>query len=116
MSFLYQMLPSSLVVLPITALEVTINLNKTCDTWNDLLRSYSNVFSAESTQATVLLFSAHAVLTEVLDDPFEFDFDQRDVEDAGGAIWVDELHLTTTVHSIISERLQRVLGFPVSSV
>jgi hypothetical protein len=110
------MLLSSLIVLPTTALEVTINLNETCDTWNDLLRSYSNVFSAESTQATGLLFSAHAVLTEVLDDPLEFDFYRRDVEDAGGAIWVDELHLTTAVHSIISERLQRVLGFPVSSV
>ena len=61
----------------------------------------------------MLLFFAHA---EVLDNPLEFDFDQRDVEDAGGAIWVDELRLTTMVHSIISECLQRALGFPVSSV
>ena len=61
----------------------------------------------------MLLFFAHA---EVLDNPPEFDFDQRDVEDAGGAIWVDELRLTTMVHSIISKCLQRALGFPVSSV
>jgi len=91
------------------ALEVTSDLKETCETWNGLLSSYSNTFAAETSQATILLFSAHAVLTKVLDDFDEFDFNESDVEEPGGAIWLDELHLTSTVHSIVAEHLQRAL-------
>jgi hypothetical protein len=92
-----------------TALEVTSDLKETCETWNGLLSLYSNTFAAETSQATILLFSAHAVLTKVLDDFDEFDFNESDVEEPGGAIWLDELHLTSAVHSIVAKHLQRAL-------
>ena len=100
----------SLTTPPYTvALEVTRGLKETCETWNDHLSSYSNTFAAETSQATILLFSAHAVLTEVLDDFVEFNFNESDVEEAGGAIWLDELHLTSAVHFLMAERLHRAL-------
>jgi hypothetical protein len=95
------------------ALHVTTSLSdlkEICDTWNDMLSSYINTFASESSQATMLLLSAHAVLTEVLDDFVKFDFGESDVEEAGGNIWLDEIHLTSAVHSILAERLQRTLG------
>jgi hypothetical protein len=58
----------------------------------------------------MLLFSANTVLAEVLDDLVEFNFNEDNVEEAGGAIWLDELHLTSAVHSIIAELFQRALG------
>lgn len=85
------------------------DLKETCDTWNDLLSSYINTFAAETSQATVLLLSAHAVLTEVIDDFVEFNFSESDIEEAGGDIWLDEIHLTSAVHSIVAEHLQRAL-------
>ena len=99
----------SMTALHPTAFEVTIDLKETCETWNDLLSSYSNTFAADTSQATILLFSVHAVLTKVLDDFVEFNFNESDVEEAGGAIWLDELHLTGAVHSIVAEHLQRAL-------
>ncbi|KAF9519030.1 carbohydrate esterase family 16 protein [Hydnum rufescens UP504] len=93
------------------ALEMTrpSDLKETCDTWNSLLSSYIRTFAAETSQATILLFSAHAVLTGVLDDFVEFDFSESDVEEAGGGIWLDEIHLTSAVHSILAESLERAL-------
>jgi hypothetical protein len=85
------------------------DLKETCDTWNSLLSSYIRTFTAETSQATMLLFSAHAVLTGVLDDFVEFDFSESDVEEAGGGIWLDEIHLTSAVHSIVAESLEREL-------
>jgi len=88
---------------------VTIDINESCATWNDFLRSHSSTFLAESTQATVVLFSAHAIVTEILDDPLNFDFGEDDVGEANGVIWVDELHLSSAAHSIIAGRLNAVL-------
>jgi hypothetical protein len=41
----------------------------------------------------------------VLDDPLDFDFTDDDPETEGAGIWVDDLHLTSAVHSIFAERL-----------
>ena len=74
-------------------------------TWNELLRSQANDFVQGSDMATVFVFSSHHVLTEILDDPLDFDFTEDDPETEGAGIWVDDLHLTSTVHSILAERL-----------
>ena len=73
--------------------------------WNELLRSQANDFAKGSDMATVFVFSSHRVLTEVLDDPLDFDFTEDDPETEGAGIWVSDLHLTSTVHSIFAEHL-----------
>lgn len=61
---------------------------------------------AESTkQATIFMFSLHACLSDILDDPEEYDFSEEAVDEEGGEIWADELHPTTTVHEIIAKQL-----------
>ena len=73
--------------------------------WNELLKNQANDFAKGSDMATVFIFSSHHVLTEVLDDPIDFDFTEDDPEMEGASIWADDLHLTSTVHSIFAERL-----------
>ena len=74
-------------------------------TWNKLLQEHSTNFGLSSREATVLLFSAHRVLTDVLDDPLEYDFNEDDPADEGGSIWADDLHLTSEVHDIVAQQL-----------
>ncbi|KAI6162393.1 hypothetical protein EDD17DRAFT_1577441, partial [Pisolithus thermaeus] len=56
---------------------------------DELFQAQVMEFSTSSKGATVLLFSSHQVLTEVLDDPLEFDF--------------NDLHATTQVHDVVAE-------------
>ncbi|KAM5539794.1 hypothetical protein V8D89_006607 [Ganoderma adspersum] len=79
------------------------------ETWNGLLRSQMAEFGSSSKEATVLLFSPHQVLTEVLEDPLEYDFSEDDPTIDGGGIWVDDLHLTSEVHDILGEQLFKSL-------
>ncbi|KAI0755088.1 hypothetical protein C8Q80DRAFT_409820 [Daedaleopsis nitida] len=74
-------------------------------TWNELLRAQATEFGTSSKEATVLVFSAHYVLSEVLDDPTEFDFSEDDPTTEKGGIWADDLHLTADVHDVLAERL-----------
>ncbi|KAI6123289.1 hypothetical protein EV401DRAFT_2195993 [Pisolithus croceorrhizus] len=73
--------------------------------WNELFQAQVTEFGTSSKEATVLLFSSHQVLTEVLDDPLEFDFSEDDPTTEGGGIWMDDLHVTTEVHDVFAERL-----------
>ena len=80
-------------------------------TWNSALQAQTAEFGSSSAEATVLLFSPHRVLTDVLDDPLEYDFSEGDPSDEGGRIWADDLHLTSEVHDLLAERLlAAVLG------
>ena len=74
-------------------------------TWNKLLQEHSTNFALSSREATVLLFSAHRALTNMLDDPLEYDFHEDDPTDEGGSIWADDLHLTSEVHDIVAKQL-----------
>ncbi|KAI6108141.1 SGNH hydrolase-type esterase domain-containing protein [Pisolithus sp. B1] len=73
--------------------------------WNELFQAQVTEFGTSSKEAMVLLFSSHQVLTEVLDDPLEFDFSEDDPTTEGGGIWMDDLHVTTEVHDVFAERL-----------
>ncbi|KAI9068305.1 carbohydrate esterase family 16 protein, partial [Trametes sanguinea] len=64
------------------------------EAWNDLLQAQAAEFGASYKEATTLLFSSHHVLTEVLDDPVEYDLSEEDVDMEGGGVWEDDLHLT----------------------
>ncbi|TBU21927.1 hypothetical protein BD311DRAFT_771330 [Dichomitus squalens] len=79
------------------------------ETWNETLQTQTTEFGLSSTEATVFLSSAHQVLTDVLDDPLEYEFSEGDPADEGGGIWVDELHLTSEVHDILAEQLLRAV-------
>ena len=75
------------------------------ETWNALLSSQAEEFAKDGEKATVFVFSFHRVLTEVLDEPLNFDFAEDDPEIGGAGIWLDDLHLTPAVHAIFAERL-----------
>lgn len=119
-------LPSSLSRAPIDTesfsaidSESADNIEECVQTWNDLLRAQAASFTSESTNgaASLLLFSMHQLLTDVLDDPFSFELIEEDVDvdDAGaegGPIWCDDLHLTAEVHDIIAQRLLSPLVHP----
>jgi phospholipase/lecithinase/hemolysin len=49
------------------------------------------------------------VVTDILDNPDEYGFQDDDVMEEGGAIWQDELHMTTEVHEILAETLEEAL-------
>ncbi|KZT18339.1 carbohydrate esterase family 16 protein, partial [Neolentinus lepideus HHB14362 ss-1] len=63
-------------------------------TWNEVLQAQTTEFALSSKEATVMLFSSHQVLLDVLEDPLEYDFSEDDPTNEGGIIWVDDLPLT----------------------
>ena len=73
--------------------------------WNELLHEAVGEFADGTPAVAVLLFSAHAVITDVLDHPGEYAFSEQDVCKEGGAIWSDALHVTSAVHKILALRL-----------
>jgi hypothetical protein len=77
--------------------------------WNDLLQQQSTEFGLTYKDATVLLFSSHRVLMDVLEDPLEYGFSEDDVTTEGGGIWADDLHLRSEVHDILGEQLLTLL-------
>jgi len=78
--------------------------------WNETLRGRLLSFAEESKQATVLLFSVHALLGKMLDTPEDFDFGADDTTTLGGAIWRDDIHLTSAVHAIVAQKFLQGLG------
>ena len=75
------------------------------EAWNDLLRAKTEEFGTSTSESTVLLFSSHRTLSEVLDDPTKFDLGEDDPDTEGSGIWVDDLHLTEDVHAMLAERM-----------
>ncbi|KAH9917892.1 uncharacterized protein BXZ73DRAFT_92316 [Epithele typhae] len=65
-------------------------------TWNERLRERAQDFASSSSQA---------MLSEVLDDPCEFDLTEDDPETEDGGFWLDDLHITASVHAILSDKL-----------
>ncbi|KAG2119184.1 hypothetical protein DEU56DRAFT_747478 [Suillus clintonianus] len=87
-------------------LSFSAELEDRIETWNDLLQKETADFASGGTQATqsVFLFSSNAVLTDVLDSPVKYKFSEKDVMQAGGSIWEDELHITSSVQKVIAEQ------------
>lgn len=77
------------------------------EAWNDISHIESTMLASEASQASVFIFSTHLVLRGILDNPAKHVFD-GDVEQAGGAIWRDELHLRSAVHEISAIHLEKV--------
>ncbi|KZT01321.1 carbohydrate esterase family 16 protein [Laetiporus sulphureus 93-53] len=77
--------------------------------WNELLNERARLFAQESKNASVFLFSANAVISAILDAPDEYGFEEEDIFEEGGPIWLDDMHLTSDVHAIIAEKLEKAL-------
>ena len=77
--------------------------------WNKLLHARAAEFRESTSEASVVLFSSHKMLSRLLDDPEEYDFCEDDTADEGGRIWKDELHLTLEVHDIFAEEIATFL-------
>ncbi|KAJ8088933.1 hypothetical protein PM082_014180 [Marasmius tenuissimus] len=82
-------------------------IERRVQTWNEEFRTQIVEFQANTATAKVNIFSLHQVLSKILDDPEDFDFTEDDSTTEGGAIWVDELHLTSEVHEIIAEQIRK---------
>ena len=79
--------------------------------WNAALRSSIVSFASQYADATVLLFSSHATLTRILDNPVEHGFHEANAASkAGKGIWMDHLHPTGKVHDIVAKDLTAFLG------
>ena len=89
--------------------ECSEDIEERITSWNSLLREQLAKFGSDRQAVTVMLFSSHQVLTEILDDPCAFDFTEGDPDTEGGNIWEDDLHLTSEVHAIFTERLLKCL-------
>ncbi|KAF7431187.1 hypothetical protein PC9H_006908 [Pleurotus ostreatus] len=85
--------------------DLSAVLEDNITTWNDALRAQAIEFGSSNKDVTVFLFSAHQVLTDVLDDPLEYDFGEDDPGIEGGRIWEDGLHLTSDIHDILCKQL-----------
>jgi hypothetical protein len=89
--------------------EAAEEIEERIKTWNDLLQQHATEFGLTHEDGTVLLFSSHRLLMDVLDDPLEYDFTEGDVTTEGGGIWADDLHLRSEVHEILAEQLLKAL-------
>ncbi|TFK65271.1 hypothetical protein BDN72DRAFT_860747 [Pluteus cervinus] len=87
------------------ALEFEDTIRTRVNSWNEQLHAQVSEFTRETPQATVFFFSAHTTITEILENPAEYDFLEDDIADEGGAIWTDYLHITTAVHKIMATHL-----------
>jgi len=88
--------------------EVAEEMEERVKTWNELLQQQATEFGLANRDGTLLLFSSHQFLMDVLDDPLEYDFSEDDTTEVGG-IWADDLHLTSEVHDILGEQLLTAL-------
>ena len=79
--------------------------------WNEHLHSCCKAFAESTPQASVATFSAHAVISDILDNPEEYDFTGDDVMEEGRNIWSDELHFTAEVHNVLAEKIINSLLF-----
>lgn len=73
--------------------------------WNEHLHSHCKAFSKSTPQASISVFSAHSVISDILDNPEEYDFTEEDATEANINIWSDELHLTIEVHKVLAKKI-----------
>lgn len=78
--------------------------------WNNCLHVRAEAFVVEASEATVSLLSSHKVLSDVVDDPWQYDFTEDDTLDKEGAIWEDELHISRGIHAIFADKFMIALG------
>jgi len=90
------------------------------DAWNEQLLEQAETFANSASKASVLVVSAHHIISDILDHPGKFGFSNssRDEgseepfdDDDGEArdIWGDEIHLSSAAHRVFASRLLKTL-------
>ena len=80
------------------------------DAWNIALTSQVAELQAKHPHIAVRIFPTHALFSDIFQSPGSYGFSEADVGKAyGGKIWMDGLHPTSAVHSIIADRLLNML-------
>ncbi|KAJ3929870.1 MAG: hypothetical protein NXY57DRAFT_1014718 [Lentinula lateritia] len=82
---------------------------KTYLDWNNGLRSGVVPFAQSHTDASVLLFSAHATFNNFLDNYHKYGFTHDDLRTPFRGIWCDHLHPTSKVHDVFAFDLYNFL-------
>lgn len=59
---------------------------------------------------SVFIFSSWDTFMSILDYPEAYDFDEDNVDEAEGPIWMDSLHPTSKVHAILAKHLYKFLS------
>jgi len=74
-------------------------LHERCTTWNQLLQARLEEWANTTPKATIFLFSAHHMLSKILDEA-------KEEEDS---IWEDEIHVTDAVQAMFAREIQAAI-------
>ncbi|KAI0365129.1 hypothetical protein BV20DRAFT_1102819 [Pilatotrama ljubarskyi] len=85
-------------------------LKDTVLAWNATLRQAAERFHAEHPDATVLVWSAWRLSTDLLADPESFGFGQEEAAKEEGQLFEDGLHPTSALHRVIAQELLAFLS------
>jgi len=77
--------------------------------WNATLVHQFQEWASSHPDITAFLYSSWDTFSRVLDNPSAFGFDPSDIDQAGGAIWVDRLRPTSAMHRVIADDLASFL-------
>lgn len=76
------------------------------DAWNQALKQKIGEWKHKYPDVDIRLFPTHGLFTDIFESPGGNGFNEEDVGRAyGGKIWMDGLHPTSAVHSLIADRL-----------
>lgn len=78
-------------------------------TWNTTLEQELQIWAGTHPDITAFLFSSWDTFSRVLDNPSAFGFDPSDIDQPGGAIWVDRFRPTSAMHRVIADDLASFL-------
>ena len=91
-------------------------------TWNTKLLRQAKGFATDASQASIFIVSSYAIISDNLDDPGTFglsdcieeensnsenevrDKESNNSDDSPKAMWVDDVHLSTSGHRVLANR------------
>lgn len=79
--------------------------------WNKTIHRKIEDMQVEHPDICIMTFSAWDLFTDIYDNPEKYGFKAEDVDQAyGGKMWMDGLHPTSAVHSIIADHVHSMLS------
>ncbi|EKM55348.1 carbohydrate esterase family 16 protein [Phanerochaete carnosa HHB-10118-sp] len=78
--------------------------------WNTSLHSGVQRFANSHDDASVMLLSSHELFHKVLANPENYDLDESEVNDEGGPVWFDYIHITSKMHGIVASAIEQFLS------
>ncbi|TCD59851.1 hypothetical protein EIP91_011325 [Steccherinum ochraceum] len=78
--------------------------------WNTTLAGYVAKFASGHDDATSMIFSSYRTFTNILTEPEKYGFKKDEAKKYAGEIWVDHIHPTSKVHSIVARDMATFLN------